>query len=98
MEYYSIDEEKSLYDELPLIDYNGREPRRSRMQIDMSKDARIKLRQIARRQNTNIKGLVLTTLQNSYPELDLEREIRLGMYRNTQPMLSEREPKEIDNA
>lgn len=66
--------EDTIYDELPEVDWDKREPKRSRMQIDISKDLRVRLNQYG-----PAKYVVITSLAKAYPEIadELLREIKV---------------------
>ena len=66
--------EDTTYDELPEVDWNKREPKRSRMQIDISKDLRVRLNQYG-----PAKFIVINALADKYPEIadELRQEIKV---------------------
>lgn len=66
--------EDTIYDELPEVDWDKREPKRSRMQIDISKDIRVRLKRYG-----TPKEVVIRALADKYPEIadELRQEIKV---------------------
>lgn len=73
--------EDIIYDELPEVDWDKREPKRSRMQIDISKDLRVRLNQYG-----PAKYVVINALADKYPEMadELLREIKVVRIRRNE--------------
>lgn len=73
---------QELHDDEPRRNWDRHEPVRSRMQIDLSKDARRKVRALADTLNMNPKQLVITAMIAQYPELadELADEIKRPGY------------------
>lgn len=70
--------EDTIYDELPEVDWDKREPKRSRMQIDISKDIRVRLKRYG-----TPKEVVIRALADKYPEIADELRQEIKMVRNT---------------
>ena len=70
--------EDTVYDELPEVDWDKREPKRSRMQIDISKDIRVRLKKYG-----TPKEVVIRALADKYPEIADELRQEIKMVRNT---------------